>query len=123
MALGQYPDVPLALARERHLAARKLLATGADPMEQRKVDRNAIKARAENSFNHIAGLWFEHWRAAKSFQHVDATRRRLEANIPPLLAAGPIAEIEVPELVAMAKAIELRGAADLARISHGRDVD
>jgi len=84
-------------------------------MEQRKVDRNAIKARAENSFNHIAGLWFEHWRAAKSFQHVDATRRRLEANIPPLLAAGPIAEIEVPELVAMAKAIELRGAADLAK--------
>jgi len=83
-------------------------------MEQRKVDRNAIKARAENSFNHIAGLWFEHWRAAKSFQHVDATRR-LEANIPPLLAAGPIAEIEVPELVAMAKAIELRGAADLAK--------
>jgi hypothetical protein len=28
LALGQYPDVPLALARERHAEARKLLAAG-----------------------------------------------------------------------------------------------
>jgi hypothetical protein len=28
MTLGQYPDVPLALARERHGEARKLLAQG-----------------------------------------------------------------------------------------------
>ncbi|MGD0830692.1 MAG: Arm DNA-binding domain-containing protein, partial [Terracidiphilus sp.] len=36
MALGQYPDVPLVLARERHAAARALLATGVDPMQVRK---------------------------------------------------------------------------------------
>ena len=28
MSFGQYPDVPLALARGRHAAARKLLASG-----------------------------------------------------------------------------------------------
>src|SRR6266700_2130280 len=39
MSFGRYPDVPLALARERHGAARKLLATGIDPMAQRKVEK------------------------------------------------------------------------------------
>ena len=36
MALGKYPDVPLAEARRRHLDARRLLAVGIDPMAQRK---------------------------------------------------------------------------------------
>ncbi|MGA9671484.1 MAG: integrase arm-type DNA-binding domain-containing protein [Terracidiphilus sp.] len=38
MAFGKYPDVPLVLARERHAEARKLLAIGTDPMEQRQAD-------------------------------------------------------------------------------------
>lgn len=70
---------------------------------------------AENSFQTVAGLWFDHWRVDKSGQHVDATRRRMAANIFPLLGARPITEIEAPELVAMVKAIEERGAADLAK--------
>jgi len=39
----------------------------------------------------------------------------MDANILPLLGARPIEEIEAPELVAMVKAIEARGAADLAK--------
>jgi integrase len=115
MALGQYPDVPLVLARERHAAARKLLATGVDPMAQRKAEKTARKATDENSFQTIAGLWLEHWRVGKSRQHVDATRRRLEANVFPLLGARPITEIEAPELVTMVKSIEGRGVGDLAK--------
>jgi hypothetical protein len=115
MSFGKYPDVPLALARERHAEARKLLAIGLDPMAQRKAAKTAEKVAAENSFQTIAGRWFEHWCAHKSAQHVDATRRRMEANILPLLGTRPIDEIEAPELVVMVKAIEARGAADLAK--------
>ncbi|CAN5702522.1 hypothetical protein BH10ACI4_BH10ACI4_08050 [soil metagenome] len=39
MALGKYPDVTLALARERHGAARKLLASGIDPTAHRKAKK------------------------------------------------------------------------------------
>jgi integrase len=39
----------------------------------------------------------------------------LKANVYPLLGTRPITEIEAPELVAMVKAIETRGAADLAK--------
>jgi integrase len=115
MSFGKYPDVPLALARERHGEARKLLARGIDPMAERKAAKTAEKAAAESSFRTIAGLWFDHWQVDKSRQHVDATRRRMEANIFPLLDARSIGEIEAPELVAMVKAIEERGAADLAK--------
>lgn len=115
MSLGKYPDVPLAAARERHAEARKSLAAGTDPMATRKSERAALKATAENSFQTIAGLWLGHWQTDKSPRHVDATRRRMEANILPMLGARPVAEIEAPELVAMVKAIEARGAADLAK--------
>jgi len=115
MGLGQYPDIPLALARERHATARRLLATGVDPMEQRKTEKARENATAQNSFRTVAGLWFEHWKAEKSAQHVDSTRRRMEANIFPLLGMRPISDIEAPELVAMVKAIEARGAGDLAK--------
>jgi hypothetical protein len=101
MAFGKYPEVPLALARERHAEARKLLAIGLDPMAKRKAAKTAEKAAAENSFRTIARLWFYHWRTEKSARHVDATRRRMDANIFPLLGARPITETEAPELVTM----------------------
>src|ERR1700751_79074 len=49
MALGKYPDVSLAQARERHGQGRKLLATGVDPMAQRKVDKVRANEVTENS--------------------------------------------------------------------------
>jgi len=115
MTFGRYPDVPLALARERHGEARKLLATGIDPMAQRKADRTAERVASENSFASVAAQWLQHWRHGKSPQHVDSTRRRLAANILPTLGARPIAEIEAPEVVAMVRLIEARGARDIAK--------
>jgi integrase len=115
MSFGKYPEVTLAMARDRHIEARRLLANGVDPMTQRKAAKKAAKSHAETSFQTIAYLWFDHWRAEKSPQHVDATRRRMQANMLPLLGERPVAEIEAPELVTMVKAIEARGATDLAK--------
>lgn len=115
MAFGQYPDVSLAAARERHAAARKLLADGTDPMQNRKAEKAASAIADASSFKSVAGLWMEHWKTGKSAQHVDSTRRRLEANVYPALGARPITEIEAPELVRMVKAIEARGVGDLAK--------
>ncbi len=90
MTFGSYPDVPLSLARERHTQARKLLATGIDPMAERKAEKTA----AENSFQSVA----RHWLDGKSPRHVDYVKRRMDADILPCLDARPIALIEAPEL-------------------------
>jgi len=115
MSFGRYPDVSLALARERHGEARKLLATGVDPMAWRKAEKTAQLVSSASSFQNIASLWIEHWRDGKSPRHVDYVDRRIKADILPCLGARPIAEIEAPELVAMIKAIEQRGARDIAK--------
>ena len=79
------------------------------------VQRKAEKSAAENSFQSVSLLWLEHWRHGKSPRHADYVKRRIEADILPSLGARPIAEIEAPELVAMTKAIEKRGARDIAK--------
>ncbi len=115
ISYGKYPDVPLDSARQRHANARKLLSEGVDPMAARKAERVKRDASDAHSFQTVATLWLSHWSAGKSSRHVDTTRRRLEANVFPSLGARPVTEIQAPELVSTVKAIEKRGAADLAK--------
>jgi len=115
MSFGKYPDVTLTGAREKHGEARKLLAAGLDPMGQRKTEKIAERVASENSFASVAAQWMEHWHDGKSPRHVDSTRRRLASNILPSLGSLQTAQIEAPEVVAMVRAIEARGARDIAK--------
>src|SRR5688572_13065783 len=54
LALGVYPDVPLALARERREKARKLLAEEIDPGVVKQQSKRANRESAENSFETVA---------------------------------------------------------------------
>jgi integrase len=47
MGLGTYPEVGIADARIRGMAARQSIASGKDPIEERNVDKAARKAGAE----------------------------------------------------------------------------
>lgn len=115
MALGVYPDVSLAQARDKAELARKLLATGVDPMAARKSDKIARRLAVEDTFAAVAKKWWESWKAARSDSHTVYVWRRLEADVFPAIGKRPVAEIEAPELVAMMKAIEKRGALDIAK--------
>jgi integrase len=115
MAIGKYPHVSLAQARELHAEARRMLAAGIDPMARRKAERNAEREQVENAFETIANRWIDHWKEDKSLRHVDSTRRRLDANILPHLGKLPVNGIAAPDIVAMVRAVEQRGARDVAK--------
>ena len=117
MALGRYPEVSLADARERRDAARKRLANGIDPMWRRAQDEEAgaAKAATEHEFEKIAKLWLKHWRGNKSARHAVTTENRLKVNVYPVLGSRPIGEVEPIELVQLAKRIEGRDASDMAK--------
>jgi integrase len=115
MALGRYPDVPLVKARGRHQEARNLLASGIDPMAQRKEEKTAEKASTEGSFQTVAALWLAHWRGGQTERHAGYVERRMTADILPALGARPIGEITAPEIVKMVKAVEERGAREIAQ--------
>ena len=100
--LGQYPDVALAEARERHNTARKRLANGIDPMAERMAEKTAVKVATEHTFEKIAELWLEHWRGNKSARHSATTQNRLQANVagrpsaPPLRGYAPALPATTP---------------------------
>ncbi|MGE0430188.1 tyrosine-type recombinase/integrase [Hydrogenophaga sp.] len=104
MAIGAYPDVSLAQARDKVDEARKHLANGSDPMATRKSDKIARRLAVEDTFAAVAKKWWESWKAARSDSHTVYVWRRLEADVFPAIGTRPIAEIEAPELVAMMKA-------------------
>ena len=58
LALGVYPDVSLAEARERRDQARKLLANEKDPGAVKLEQRARVAALSEHSFEVIAREWF-----------------------------------------------------------------
>jgi hypothetical protein len=103
MALGRYPEISLADARERRDAARKRLANGNDPMAKRMAEKTAIKVATEHSFEKMAELWLEHWQGNKSVRHAATTRSRLKGNVYSVLGA----RVEPIELVQLAKGIEV----------------
>ena len=115
MALGIYPDVSLTEAREGRDAARKQLAKDIDPMMERKTIKRAQLVAAGNSFEAIARLWWLHWKNDRSDSHVEYVMRRLEADVFPAIGTQPVDQVEAPALVHMAKAIEKRGALDIAK--------
>jgi hypothetical protein len=84
-------------------------------MALRKASKIAEQVASEHSFGSIAVKWLEHWQDGKSSRHVDSTRRRLSSNILPNLGALQITEIQAPDVVAMVRVIEARGARDIAK--------
>lgn len=115
MALGGYPDVSLAQAREKRDEGRKLLAAGTDPMGQRREVKVAQRIALEDSFEAVARKWWGSWKSARSERHAEYVIRRLEADVFPIIGHRPISELEASELVAMLKRIEARGALDIAK--------
>jgi len=114
LSVGTYPDVTLRAARERRDDARKLLASGVDPGESRKAERQARLLAAANSFESVAREWHGKQVNIWKPKHAGDVLRRLETNIFPHLGHRPIGDIEALELLATVRKIEARGAHDLA---------
>ena len=118
LSLGTYPEVPLKDARLRRDDARKLLADGTDPGENRKAVKAAKSERAANSFEVIAREWFAKNSATWAENHGSRIIRRMERDIFPWIGGRPIADITAPKLLAVLRRIEERGAVETAHRAH-----
>jgi integrase len=119
LALGVYPDVSLAFARDQRDDARKLLANDIDPGAHRKVMKTATADRAANSFELVAREWFTKHSSNWVASHSDKIIRRLERDIFPWLGGKPVAEITAPDLLGVLRRIENRGAIETAHRAMG----
>jgi integrase len=114
VSLGVYPDVSLKDARQRRDEARKLVAAGVDPGENRKAQKMARSDQATNSFEVVAREWFAKYEPNWTAGHSSKIMTRLERDVFPWIGARPIAELKAPELLACLRRVEDRGALETA---------
>jgi integrase len=132
LALGQYPAVPLASrkvagadapggggivkgARTLRDEAKALLLAGTDPGEAKREAKRALLAAHETAFEAVARAWWDRWRATKTERYAAHVLARLESDVFPEIGFRPVATLAASHFVHMARKIEARGAAELAR--------
>jgi integrase len=121
LALGAYPDVPLATprgqtaikgARDMRDEARRLVAAGIDPGAIRREEKELVSGAG--TFGALAADWFEHQRSAWTDGHAVTVRSRLDRDVLPYLATRRADEIDAPEVLQVVRRVESRGAVESA---------
>lgn len=111
LALGVYPGVSLARAREKRDEARTLLADGIDPSAARQQRKLADRAASASSFEAVAREW--HAGKSKKWAKVTADKAmtHLQAYVFPEVGHMPVASVKASQLLAMLRKVESQGIA------------
>lgn len=105
ISFGQYPAVSLVAARTKRDDAKKLLARGIDPATEAQSD----------SFESFARRWHETNKAEWVNAHAERVLSRIERDVFPVLGPRPITQIEAPDVLAVLRKVEERGALDISK--------
>ena len=109
LALGVYPTVSLALARDRRDKAREQLAIGLDPSTAKRDEKQAQAVMAANTFEIVARQWL----AISSSKRAASTQANiskwLEKDVLPYIGALPIATMKPKDVLEVARRMEARG--------------
>lgn len=114
LALGVYPAVSLAKARQRRDKARELLADGIDPGTAKKEQKQATAAAAANTFEAVALAWLDKTAAERIASTQDKITNWLEKDIFPFIGSMPISTIGPRDVLTAVRKMEARGAIDSA---------
>ena len=115
VSLGAYPEVTLAEAREKRVAARVVLAKGRDPGLEKKIEKLTAGTSSGNSFDALAKeLILKMQREGRAAVTIDKTRWILDFALP-YIGERPINDIVASEVLAVLKSVEARGRYETAR--------
>lgn len=114
LALGRYPDVSLADARQKRDAARQKLEDGIDPLAERKRAKLIAAYNAANTFGDVAKEYIAKMVAEGRADTTTSKANWLLEQLAPL-AGQPIADLKPVDVLAALKRIEARGKYETAR--------
>lgn len=112
LALGVYPAVSLAEARQGRDKARKLLAQDLDPSVAKREDKQATAAAAANTFESVAREWLAKTAADRQATTQGKITTWLEKDVIPFIGTMPISAIGPRDVLAALRKMEARGALD-----------
>lgn len=114
LAIGVYPDVSLAQAREKREQAKKLLASDIDPGAAKRDAKQATATAAANTFRLVAleyhAMKLDSW----SPSYGEKWLRGMTKDLFPYIGKMPLASITAPTLLATLRKCENRGALETA---------
>lgn len=106
MSFGSYDLVPLAEAREKREIACKQVATGIDPVEERKAQKMAQQFSTENSSEAISRKWHKNKADRWTVAYREEIIKTFEQDVFPLIGQRPIGEIKPLALREVLRRIE-----------------
>lgn len=119
LALGTYPSVSLAMARELHKNAKAELVKKVDPGEAKKQDRAKLKAKHDNTFAGMAADWME----STAEQRKPVTDRKLktwlDTYILPVIGKTPVSDVKPTDVMKVLKLMEKAGIGESLRRVNG----
>jgi integrase len=113
-SIGAFPSVSLAAARDERDRVKKLADEGIDPAIAKKEKALQTTVAAENTFEAIGREWHSHNKGAWAERYAKDILHRIETDIFPEIGALPITAVKPPQLLAMVRKIEERGAHEIA---------
>lgn len=120
LALGSYPEISLAKARQHRDDVRQLLADGTDPSTHHSKKAKRLKAESdqleEQSHAEYAAITFEkvarEWHASRmsewSETHADRLMRQLVRDVFPEIGNKHITEVKFTDIVALLRKVSIR---------------
>jgi len=115
LALGVYPEISLKTARDRRDQARTQLAANIDPCAYKQARKLLNSTASQNSFEATGIEWFSKQKPSWSENHWSKVERMMIKDLFPYLGMRPIDAITPPELLAVLRKVESRGALESAK--------
>ncbi|MDE1475499.1 tyrosine-type recombinase/integrase [Xenorhabdus bovienii] len=115
LAIGTFPLISLAEARKKRDEAKKLMAEGIDPNQDKKQKKLAAQGEINNTFENITREWYSKRVDRWSASYAEEMMETFEKDVFPYIGKRPIAEIKPMELMAVLSRINDRGATEKLR--------
>lgn len=106
LALGVYPTVGLAKARDKRDEARELISDGIDPAKQRKAEKAARDN--PNTFEAVAREWLGK-QTTLGADTISLAQRRMERWVFPQIGPTAIDQLEPPDVLSALRRVEAAG--------------
>lgn len=119
LTLGNFPDMPLAQAREEARQARVLLDKQQDPLAVRRATRD--EQRHRGSFAELCESWFRTEVEGRGLKHPGVPRRYLDKYLLPSLGRFPASDLTSADIAGVLEDLRTRAptaANDLLRFAR-----
>ena len=114
LALGVYPTVTLKQARKACDTAKDQLEKGIDPAQARKAKKAELTEAQSNNLETLTREWHLQQTKKWSQSYSEKVLRSVERDLFPYLGTLPLDDITPPQLLAVLRRIESRGATESA---------